>query len=59
MSSVNTPPVQGKLFPEEEHSQNLQASNVGAAPVTHISIVPDEDFHDEQLPWAQKGEGLL
>lgn len=54
-----TDPVQGNLFPESEHSQNLQVGNVSTTPATHVSIVPDEDFHDEQLPWAQKGEGLL
>lgn len=54
-----TSPIQGRLFPEDEHSQNSQVGEVGATPMTHVSVVADEDFHDEQLPWAQEGEGLL
>jgi hypothetical protein len=57
MSTIN--PVQGILFPEDEHSQHSQVGDAGTIPVAHVPIVVDEDFHDEQLPWAQEGEGLL
>ena len=59
MSITNPAPVQGSLFPDDEQNQFLSSGNKQNVHVVHTSVEAVEDFHDEGLPWAQQGEGLL
>ena len=59
MSIINPAPVQGSLFPNDEQNQGLSSGNKQNVYVVHMPVEVMEDFHDEGLPWAQQGEGLL
>lgn len=58
MGTTNLTPVQSSLFPDDS-GQGLSPGNKEVAHVAHVSVEAEEDFHDEKLPWAQKGEGLF